>query len=112
MSERVAELGETVQFVQRKDTMREELDVFLLDWQHEPTHDGAVDGQNLVHARHAIVEKDDVAQHLGEDVPNQRAALTELAVEMMETETDHRPLAEILREQEILVFADESVGDR
>ena len=112
MSERVAELGETVQFVQREDTMREELDVLLLDRQHESAHDGAVDGQDLVHARHAIVEQRDVAQHLREDVANQRAALAELAVEVMQAEPDHRALAEVLREQEILVFADERVGDR
>ena len=112
MSERVAELGETVQFVQREDTMREELDVLLLDRQHESTHDGAVDGQDLVHARHAIVEQRDVAQHLREDVANQRAALAELAVEVMQAEPDHRALAEVLREQEILVFADDRVGER
>lgn len=111
MSERVAELGETVQFVQRQDAVRQKLDVLLLDRQHESAHDGVVDRQDLVHAGHSVVEKRDVAQHLAEHVANQRAALAELAVEVVQAETDHRPLAQVLGEQQILVLADEGVGD-
>ena len=111
MSERVAEFRETIQLVQRKDAMGEELDMLLFDRQHKSAHNRTVDGQNLVHSGNAIIEQRDVAQHLCKAVSNQRSTLTEFAVEMMEAETDHRTLTKVLREQEVFVFADEGTGD-
>ena len=64
------ELRKMIQLVERKDTMLQKLNVFTPDGKHESAHNRVVDRQNLLHAHHAVIESNDVAEHLAKHVAN------------------------------------------